>query len=91
MAGPSPTGRKAPVRGSLSYADEMAASVVEKGRQKVEKLQVLLSLSGILSSILKPPPSVFHSQRATYLARLERKGTGSGWRKRLLGTSVSLC
>lgn len=41
VAGPSPTGRKAPVRGSLSYADEMAASVVEKGRQKVEKLQLM--------------------------------------------------
>ena len=40
VAGPSPTGRKASVKGSLSYADEMAQSAIEKGRQKVERLQV---------------------------------------------------
>ena len=40
LQGPAANGSRKPVRGVMTYVDEMASALIEKGRQKVQRLQV---------------------------------------------------
>ena len=41
LEGPQTNGLRKPVRGVMTYVDEMASALVEKGRQKVQRLQIM--------------------------------------------------
>jgi hypothetical protein len=60
LQGPAANGTRKPVRGVMTYVDEMASALIEKGRQKVQRLQVCslrdiklwLVIGGIASRVL---------------------------------------
>jgi hypothetical protein len=41
LEGPAANGRRKPVRGVMTYVDEMASALIEKGRQKVQRMQMM--------------------------------------------------